>query len=116
MGRRDNDIKAPDGYLLGGLRKVRADGTILFQRGWWKAPDEMIGETVWLHTLEPDEFDHIEIARGGLHIYEARAQGETVKAPRTERQDARPGYRDPTRKAWAAKMAVPALVNGEGEE
>ncbi|WP_262300217.1 hypothetical protein [Microvirga sesbaniae] len=46
---RAHDFKARDGYLLGGLRRVRSDGTILFQRGWWMAPDEWIGKEVWAH-------------------------------------------------------------------
>lgn len=105
--RRDNDIKAPDGYLLGGLRKVRGDGTVLFHRGWWRVPDTFIGETVWLHTLEPDSFDEIEVAHPGLHIYEARQMGHTVNAPRTDRSDAKAGLRNADHKAWAARFATP---------
>ena len=49
---RANDIKAPDGYLPGGLRRVRSEGTILFQRGWWKAPAEWIGKEIRVHEDE----------------------------------------------------------------
>lgn len=103
---KNNDIKAPDGYLLGGLRRVRSDGTVLFARGWWRAPDEWAGEHVWLHVLEGEGiFDKIELASPGLHIYEARQMGHTVLAERTARDDAAPVFRNPARKAWASALA-----------
>jgi hypothetical protein len=80
--RKEHDIKAPDGYLLGGLRRVRKDGSILFQRGYWELPDEVketfVGEDVWVHIDEshgshyggagitPGEIV-LEVARPGLH-------------------------------------------------
>lgn len=62
------DIKAPDGFTLGGLRLVRKDGTILFSRGWWKVPDEWIGEKVWVHVADCYGIE-IEVAPPGIHIY-----------------------------------------------
>jgi hypothetical protein len=110
MSRDTNDIKAPDGYVLGGLRKVRRDGTILFQRGWWKAPDKWAGEMVWVHETWVHvpgygETLKIEAAHPGLHIYEARYMRppHTVICERTDRRDAAAGYRKPEHKAWAAK-------------
>ncbi|MCR5875112.1 hypothetical protein LRS10_13520 [Phenylobacterium sp. J426] len=108
MARRDHDIKAPDGYLLGGLRRVRSDGTILFQRGYWQAPKEWAGQEVWVHTLEPSSFDSIEAAQPGLHIYEARCMKPepfTVRCGRTGRPDAKPAYRRPEHKAWATRSS-----------
>lgn len=100
--QRENDIKAPDGFLLGGLRRVRADGTILFQRGWWQAPKEWAGKDVWVH----DEDGGLEVAPPGMHIYTAISEGKTVLCQRTKRPDAKPGYRKSEHKAWAARMAV----------
>lgn len=97
---RRNDIKAPDGYLLGGLRRVRKDGTILFQRGWWKAPDEWIGKEVWVHCYS-DVFDAIEAAPPGQHIYDAQLAIKTYRLPRTDREDAKLGWRNPIHVAWA---------------
>jgi hypothetical protein len=85
---RANDIKAPDGYLLGGLRRVRGDGTILFQRGWWKAPEEWIGKEVWVHE---DEL------------------GSPGMRDRAERPDAKQGWRDPVKLAWANRHNDPPL-------
>ena len=95
----DNDIKAPDGFLLGGLRLVRADGTILFQRGWWQAPMDWAGEKVWVHEkwLGDDGGKYsnntelvLEAAYPGLHIYEARQIHHTIFCERTKRSDAKP--------------------------
>lgn len=97
----EQDIKAPDGFLLGGLRRVRSDGTILFQRGWWKAPDAWIGQSVWVHDCE----DGIEAAPPGMHIYTARLELKAVFCDRTERSDAKPCYRNAAHKAWADQMA-----------
>lgn len=113
MSRRRNDIKAPDGFLLGGLRRVRKDGSILFQRGWWQAPVEWAGEDVWI--VENSFHDAPEVAPPGQGPYECAYQ--TTKwfaAPewernrlveRTRRPDAKPGYRRPGHKAWAKRMA-----------
>ncbi len=114
MSRRENDIKAPDGYLLGGLRKVRADGTILFQRGFWQAPKEWAGERVWVHETweyRPGRGDQLflEAAHPGLHIYHARCMKPepfTVICERTERADAKSGFRRPDHKAWAERGAA----------
>lgn len=101
MSRRKNyDIKAPDGYMLGGLRIVRADGTILFQRGWWQAPKEWAGEKVWVHEEGLD----IQAAPPGMHIYEAQLQRKAVWCERTDRPDAADVFRNPVRKAWAQRM------------
>jgi hypothetical protein len=110
--RRANDIKAPDGFLLGGLRLVRRDGTILFQRGYWQAPLEWAGEKVWVHEEWVNEPGHsgrdhlvLEAAAPGRHIYEARTMSppHTVLCERTDRPDAKPGYRIPAHKAWATR-------------
>ena len=112
MTRSRNDIKAPDGYTLGGLRKVRKDGTILFGRGWWEAPDEWVGEEVWVHehwTLRSStdgfggEMLMLEAAPPGEHIYSARRAGTTVLCDRTKRPDAAPTYRRALHREFAAK-------------
>lgn len=100
MSRNEHDIKAPDGYLLGGLRRVRRDSTILFQRGWWRAPDAWIGYDVWVHCMDAGAGD-LEAAPPGWHIYDARSAKNTFRLPRTDRDDANPGYRLPAHKAWA---------------
>lgn len=109
MGRRDNDIAAPDGYVLGGVRTVRRDGTILFQRGWWQAPIEWAGERVWVHEIwratEGGKHGHgeelaLEVAPPGLHIYDARYQQNTVRCGRTDRPDAKSAMRLPWHKVW----------------
>jgi hypothetical protein len=97
----DHDIKAPDGFLLGGLRRVRADGTILFQRGWWSAPKEWAGKSVWVHDADGG----IEAAPPGVHIYTAQSKGSAVFCERTERGDAKPGYRKPAHKAWHERVS-----------
>lgn len=91
MGRREHDIKAPDGYHVGGLRRVRPDGTVLFNRGYWgPVPHtDWIGEKVWVHEewlSGPAPTGHyvrshivLEVANPGLHIYEARI----MKPPHT---------------------------------
>lgn len=102
--RRDNDIKAPDGFTLGGLRLVRRDGTILFGRSWWKVPDDWIGEKVWVHVV-----DHlgvkIDVAPPGLYIFDAllNHRDQVLRPERTDRPDAAPGYRSPDHKAWGVR-------------
>ena len=103
MSGGDSDIKAPDGYTLGGLRRVRKDGTILFNRGWWKAPDEWIGEKVWVHEEWSRKNPHekrpsvlvLAAAPPGLHLFEARGKRVATMCHRTERPDAVQGYRKP---------------------
>jgi hypothetical protein len=109
---RDCDIKAPDGFLLGGLRKVRADGTILFQRSWWVAPKEWIGEHVWVHNLHSEDcFDKIEAAPPGQRIYAARSAKTTIDLENAGRLDAKPGYRSAANKAWVARALSAASVD-----
>lgn len=104
MSRRENDIVAPDGFVLGGPRKVRADGTILFQRGWWQAPVEWAGETVWVH----ERWTHKACGYGEELVLEAWPPGiriwardaETEFLPRTDRADAKRGFRRADHKAW----------------
>ena len=82
----ERDIKAPDGFLLGGLRRVRRDSTILFQRGWWRAPPEWINKLVWVHIT--DYFGAaVEAAPPGQHIYDAQRDRTTVPLSRTKRAD-----------------------------
>lgn len=116
--RDENDIKAPDGFLLGGKRRVRKDGTILFQRGWWEIPEEykadFIGEEVWVHTYDDNAVGErhrdtqLEVARPGLHIYSARGMRPpmTVFATRSNRPDAKAGLRNQYHKAWAERMSA----------
>ena len=116
--KKPNDIKAPDGYLLGGERLVRSDGTILFQRGWWQAPKEWAGATVWVHEIwigttgfhAFNETQSLEAAPPGFHIYEARTRGRTVICERTDRPDAKPAFRRADHKAWAARMVEPSVA------
>ena len=104
---RDHDIKAPDGFLLGGLRKVRSDGTILFQRGYWQAPKDWAGQDVWVHE-GADMFGKgtLHAAPPGMHIYRARMDRIHVVCERTEKRDAKPGYRNAVNEAWAARNAA----------
>lgn len=105
-GKRENDIKAPDGYLLGGERRVREGGVVLFQRGWWQLPAGFAdrGEYVWVHCTDGGAGD-LEVAPAGYRCFwTAQSDRKTVFASRTDRPDARPGYRRPEHKAWAAKM------------
>jgi hypothetical protein len=114
-----HDIKAPDGYLLGGLRRVRSDGTILFQRGWWKAPDEWIGTEVWVHKDElgnPGMRDREVIIRDappGMYIATAILEGVAVVCHRTDRMDAKLGWRDPVKLAWANRHNKAPTPPGE---
>ncbi len=107
--KHEHDIKAPDGALLGGLRLVRPDGTILFQRGWWQAPMEWAGLEVWVHCTDGGAGD-LEVAPPGQHIYSAQLAGTTVACPRTARPDAKPGYRRPSHKAWSQRHSSPASL------
>lgn len=91
--RENPDIKAPDGFLLGGLRLVRRGG-IVKMNGWWHHPDlvEHVGQRVWVHVMDGWATE-AEFAPPGLHIYEAR----NLK--------------------WTKALADgrPATVSGEGE-
>lgn len=114
MRNRDNhDIKAPDGYVLGGLRKVRNGGIILFNRGYWQVPEAFVssfeGEKVWVHeawvgSLEGGEKIALEAANPGLHIYEAREMKMTVICHGADKADAKNIARTPHRKAWFARQ------------
>lgn len=111
--RRENDIKAPDGYTLGGLRIVRRDGSILFNRGWWQAPKEWAGNKVWVHEEWERQWGAdlrsevvvLEAASPGLHIYAARCMKppHTVICKRTDRDDAKPQFRNAAAKAWMTR-------------
>jgi hypothetical protein len=103
-GLRSADIKAPDGFTLGGLRKVRKDGTILFGRGWWKVPDEWIGEDVWVHVADCYGIE-LDVAPPGMHIHEALLNHRelVVRPDRTDRRDAKPCFRTSDHKAWTSR-------------
>ena len=106
MGRKNTDIMAPDGYLLGGERVVRKGGVILFQRGWWKLPDGFAreGDVCWVHCTDGGAGD-LEVAPpGSSYITTAQLAKTTVFAPRTDRPDAKPGTRAKWRKAWEDRM------------
>lgn len=104
MGR-DNDIKAPDGFLLGGYRKVRRDGTILFHRRWWRLPAEWIGERVHIHVLDGYAID-IEVAPPGRTVWDRDPTGQDVnlRPSPVDRPDAKPGYRNSHHIAWANRF------------
>ena len=118
MSGREHDIKAPDGYLLGGLRSVRRDGTILFHRMFWTAPKEWAGARVWVHVTDGMALNTIDAARPGLHIYEARAMTSTctvgqksdptacIELLPQDRPDAKPGYRSAHMKAWVNRTTT----------
>lgn len=118
--RRPNDIKAPDGYTLGGERRVRKDGTVLFNRGWWQLPEGFAerGEYVWVHekwiTDSRGKFGSysdlvLEVAPPGYRNFSAAVlDGETINCRRTRKPDAKPAYRDPARKAWAHRSQAAA--------
>lgn len=111
---RDHDIKAPDGYLLGGERRVRAGGVILFQRGWWQLPDGFAqqGEYCWVLCTDGGAGD-LEVAPPGYRcFFTAASDGVTIRAPRTERADAKPGYRLKHTRRWSG-TARAALASGE---
>lgn len=113
--KNTNDIKAPDGYLLGGFRLVRKDGTILFQRGYWQAPKDWAGEMVWVHehwsqTCYGKETLVLEAAPPGEHIYSARMAHTQIICQRTKRPDAKPAFRRDEHKAWAARMSAPSTT------
>ena len=84
--RAENDIKAPDGFLLGGMRTVRRDGTILFQSGWWQVPIEWAGEKVWAHCTDSGAGD-LEVAPPGWGLWAEGSYGRNIFAPRTQRPD-----------------------------
>ena len=108
----DHDIKAPDGYTLGGMRKVRNGGLILFNRGYWQVPEGFLdlfeGERVWVHeawvgSLEGGEKVALEVANPGLHIYEARMMKMTVICYAADKADAKNIARSAHRKAWFSR-------------
>jgi hypothetical protein len=111
---KDHDIKAPDGFLLGGVRRVRNDGTILFQRGYWELPDEakerFIGEDVWCHIYdkngpgERNKGEALEVAEPGYHIYDAKSLRMTVLAERTAKPDAKPALRNRDLRAYVQRV------------
>lgn len=109
MMQRNHDIKAPDGYTLGGLRTVRKDGSILFNRGWWQAPVKWAGNKVWVHEKRIREKGAdvvvLEAASPGLDLYEAWSMKPpyTVICERTDRDDAKPQFRNAAEKAWMAR-------------
>lgn len=112
-GHDTNDIKAPDGYVLGGLRKVRKGGIILFNRGYWQVPSTFIptfeGEKVWVHeawvgSLEGGERIALEVANPGLHIYEARSMRMTVICHGADKSDAKSIARTPDRKSMVCAV------------
>jgi len=110
MASQENDIKAPDGFLLGGNRRVRAGGVILFQRGWWQLPQGWAeqGEYCWVHCTDSGIGD-LEVAPPGYSsIYAARTDKVTCLAERTNRRDAKPGFRRRTREALAQMHRVSA--------
>lgn len=103
---RNDDIKAPDGYLLGGLRLVRRDGSVLFHRMWWRCPKEWVGERIWVHVDDDMGLDTISAAPPGQHIYRAQSDGEAQTLYPVERPDAKPGFRRAAHKAWAGRAVA----------
>jgi len=104
MAKTPADIKAPDGFLLGGERRVRKGGVVLFQRGWWQLPECFAdqGEYVWVHCTDSGD-GKLEVAPPGYRsFYRAVSDGKTVLCPRTARADAKPGFRKAAHKAWHA--------------
>lgn len=99
----DNDIKAPDGYLLGGLRRVRRDGTVLFHRMWWKCPDDWVGENIWVHVTDGWLLNSISAAPPGVHISRAEYAGTNLILEPVSRPDAKPGYRRAAHKLWVQR-------------
>lgn len=104
--RRDDDIKAPDGFLLGGYRKVRRDGTVLFHRRWWKVPDEWVGLSVHVHVLDCYAID-IEVAPPGTRVWDRDEHNQhvNVRPEIVDRPDAKPSYRTAHAKAWHARKS-----------
>lgn len=110
----EHDIKAPDGFLLGGVRRVRKDGTILFQRGYWAIPEaereRFIGENVWCHIFDKNgpgerhKGEALEVAEPGYHIYDARSLRRTVLAERNEKPDAKPALRRSDLRDYVQRM------------
>lgn len=110
--RDENDIKAPDGYTLGGLRTVRKGGFILFNRVFWEgAPDDWVGERVWVHedwkrdSLYGSEKYLLDVANPGLHIFEAWNIGHFITLKPSNKPDAKPAYRKQSHKDYAAQCA-----------
>lgn len=97
--KNEPDIKAPDGYLLGGFRKVRRDGTILFHRMWWKCPDDWIGKYVQVHVNDGMTLNDIEAAPPGKRIYKSIQLLESITLYPVDRPDAKPAFRKYTMRA-----------------
>jgi len=102
--RCEQDIKAPDGYTLGGMRLVRRDGTVLFGRQYWPVPKEWIGERIWVHVADCYGSE-LEAAPPGQHIYAARMAQTALLISETVRE-ARHCYRRPENRAWAERSAA----------
>jgi hypothetical protein len=123
---KEHDIKAPDGFLLGGVRRVRGDGTILFQRGYWAIPEadreRFIGEDVWCHIYDkngPGERhrgEALEVAEPGLHIYDAKSLRKTVLAERTAKPDAKPALRRKDLRAYVQRAMNPETCQRCGKQ
>jgi hypothetical protein len=104
--RSEQDIKAPDGYLLGGLRKVLKDGTILFQRGYWgPCPAEWIGERVWVHEHSIARETSIRAASPGCSLWSEDSHRTNLILGPADKPDAKPGYRTAHAKAWSARKS-----------
>lgn len=99
--RSEQDIKAPDGYTLGGMRLVRSDATVLFGRQYWPVPKEWIGERIWVHVADCYGCE-LEVAPPGQHIYNARLNLNSQIISETVRE-ARHCYRRPENRAWAER-------------
>ena len=114
--KSSHDIKAPDGYTLGGRRLIRKDGTILFNRGWWQAPIEWAGHQVWVHEYNGLEWAagiQLQVAPPGMDLWQCAYLTQewhrsdpakrNVICDRTKRPDAKPTYRRPSHKAWSQR-------------
>lgn len=102
--RSEQDIKAPDGFTLGGMRKVRADATLLFGRRYWRCPSDWIGKRVWVHVTD-GWGTGLEAAPPGIHIFDARAlkgdeRERSVVLVDANKPEAKPCYRRPENRAW----------------
>ncbi|NTF23546.1 hypothetical protein G6L37_34815 [Agrobacterium rubi] len=123
---KQHDIKAPDGFLLGGVRRVRKDGTILFQRGYWAIPEadreRFIGEDVWCHIFDKNgpgerhKGEALEVAEPGYHIFDAKSLRMTVLAERTEKADAKPALRNPAIRDYVQRVIDGAICEACGKE
>jgi hypothetical protein len=94
----------------------------LVKRGYWQAPKEWAGQDSWVHevwerTGHGGEELFLEAAQPGIHIYEARCMKPpyTVICERTDKPDAKPGYRNAAHKAWAARNPHPLRSPSDAE-